>query len=469
MRAVQTDYLVVGAGASGMAFVDSLLTHSDASVVMVDRRHAPGGHWLDAYPFVRLHQPSANYGVTSRPLGHDRIDVAGINSGFYERATAPEICDYYALVMGDFVGSGRVRFLPLHDYRGADAEGHHVTSLLTSAETTIRARTLVDATYVHSEIPSRRPPAYEIDPGARVVPPNDLVDLADAPTRFTIVGAGKTSMDTCCWLLDNGVDPDRIRWIRRRDPWLFERSYMQPLDLVGRYMQMQAHWVAAAAVAEDASDFAHRLEDVGVYLRLDPDFEPSTWRGATISRAEIDALRSIEQVVRGGYVRRIGTGAVQLTDGEIPSVPGELYVDCTAAGVRPIIPRPMFTPGHIVLQYVTIGIAPWSAATVGLVEATRDDDTEKNRLCPTLTFEADASHMLRTAYDGMTGLAVRGAEPDLNAWTETCRLNPAAGAMSRLDDSDVASALTTMMEQFGPAMQNLTGRVAALREVAAVR
>jgi hypothetical protein len=41
--------------------------------------------------------------------------------------------------------------------------------------------------------------------------------------------------------------------------------------------------------------------------------------------------------------------------------------------------------------------------------------------------------------------------------------------MSRLDDSDVAAALTTMMEQFGPAMQNLTERVAALREVAAVR
>ena len=62
MAVIDTDYLVVGAGAAGMAFVDSLIAGSDAGVVMVDRRHCPGGHWNDAYPFVRLHQPSAYYG-----------------------------------------------------------------------------------------------------------------------------------------------------------------------------------------------------------------------------------------------------------------------------------------------------------------------------------------------------------------------------------------------------------------------
>lgn len=66
MREVETDYLVVGAGASGMALTDTLVAHSDAEVMLVDRRHRPGGHWLDAYAFVRLHQPSAYYGVESR-------------------------------------------------------------------------------------------------------------------------------------------------------------------------------------------------------------------------------------------------------------------------------------------------------------------------------------------------------------------------------------------------------------------
>ena len=65
----EVDYLVVGAGAMGMAFTDTILHESDATIALVDRLDRPGGHWNHAYPFVRLHQPSAYYGVNSRPLG----------------------------------------------------------------------------------------------------------------------------------------------------------------------------------------------------------------------------------------------------------------------------------------------------------------------------------------------------------------------------------------------------------------
>ena len=66
MQSLEADYLVIGTGAVGMAFVDTLLDESDASVIMVDNHHAPGGHWNDAYPFVRLHQPSHFYGGPRR-------------------------------------------------------------------------------------------------------------------------------------------------------------------------------------------------------------------------------------------------------------------------------------------------------------------------------------------------------------------------------------------------------------------
>ena len=56
---LETDYLVVGAGALGMAFVDSLIENSDADVVIVERRHRPGGHWLDA----RMFEPTASVGA----------------------------------------------------------------------------------------------------------------------------------------------------------------------------------------------------------------------------------------------------------------------------------------------------------------------------------------------------------------------------------------------------------------------
>ena len=79
---VATDYLVIGAGASGLAFTDALVAETDADVTVVDRRPGVGGHWLDTYPFVRLHIPSAYYGVGSLPLGDDRVDEAGENAGF---------------------------------------------------------------------------------------------------------------------------------------------------------------------------------------------------------------------------------------------------------------------------------------------------------------------------------------------------------------------------------------------------
>ena len=102
-----------------MAFVDSLLEHSDADVVMVERRHRPGGHWLDAYPFVQLHQPSRYYGVDSTPLGLDRPEPEGDDTDFRERASGAEICGYYDEIMRHrFLGSGRVRFFPMCEYLG---------------------------------------------------------------------------------------------------------------------------------------------------------------------------------------------------------------------------------------------------------------------------------------------------------------------------------------------------------------
>ena len=138
---IETDYLVIGAGASGMAYTDALIGNAEVDVVMVDRRYGPGGHWNDAYPFVRLHQPSATYGVTSRALGTETIDATGLNAGFYERATGVEICDYFRRVLEDqLLGSGQVRFFGQSDYLGHQAEEHTVRSRLTGATTTVRVR-----------------------------------------------------------------------------------------------------------------------------------------------------------------------------------------------------------------------------------------------------------------------------------------------------------------------------------------
>ena len=453
-REIETDYLVVGAGASGMAFADALVANSDDDVVLVERRHRPGGHWLDAYPFVRLHQPSAYYGVESQPLGDDRIDTHGRNAGFYERASAAEICDYYDRVLDEtLLPTGRVRFFGMHDYRGGD--GHAIVSALDGSETVVKVRRkLVDATHVASEVPSRHTPGFAVEPGVTLIPPNDLVDLGAAPDRFTVIGAGKTAIDTCVWLLDAGVDADRIRWLRGRDPWQFDRALTQPLELVGSYMRLQSLWVEAAAAASDGHDFARRLEDAGVFVRIDPSTEPLVFRGATISRQEIDALRTLEHVVRARRVHHIGSRVV--TDaGDLPGGPNEIYVDCTAVGVPASRARPVFEPERITIQYIAVGLLPWCAATIAFLESTGLDDEEKNRLCPPVVFSGDAADLMRLAYTAMRGQVARARHEEVGPWTLASRLNPARAALERIDEPGVADSLAFIVEHTRDALENL--------------
>ena len=108
-RQLECDYLVIGAGATGMAFVDEIIHGNPSmSIVLVDKRAKPGGHWVDSYPFVRLHQPAAWYGVNSKPLG----------SGGADLATKSQILAYYELVMDELMATGRLTFLSQCDYQG---------------------------------------------------------------------------------------------------------------------------------------------------------------------------------------------------------------------------------------------------------------------------------------------------------------------------------------------------------------
>jgi hypothetical protein len=157
VASIDTDYLIIGAGAVGMAFADTLLDETDAHITIVDRHGKPGGHWNDAYPFVALHQPSAFYGVNSTQLGSGEKDVAGLNKGYYELATGSEVNSYFERVMHQrFIPSGRVSYFPMSDYLG---DGRFV-SLLSGQETTVNiARKTVDATYYGTSHPAQWPTA----------------------------------------------------------------------------------------------------------------------------------------------------------------------------------------------------------------------------------------------------------------------------------------------------------------------
>src|SRR5262245_52696552 len=163
---LETDYLVVGAGAMGMAFVDALIDHADVHVTLVDRRHAAGGHWQDAYPFVQLHQASVFYGVASTVLGDGSLQRTGPEGGLQERAHRAEMQAYYdAILLHRFVDSGRVTFLGGSEHH-TDGAAHLVTSRVSgeTVEIDVRRR-FVDATYLSPTIPATTPPPFGVTAG----------------------------------------------------------------------------------------------------------------------------------------------------------------------------------------------------------------------------------------------------------------------------------------------------------------
>ena len=115
-------------------------------------------------------------------------------------------------------------------------------------------------------------------------------------------------------------------------------------------------------------------------MRLDPDVWPTRYRCATITVSELEQLRRIKRVIRKGRVTGIEPEAIYFGEESIPSVPGSLYVDCTADGLARRPPRPIFEPGLITLQPVVMCQPTYSAAVVAKLELHYDSDQKKNAL-----------------------------------------------------------------------------------------
>ena len=433
---LDVDYLVVGAGAMGMAFADALVDHADGvRVAIVDRRHGPGGHWLAAYPFVRLHQSSAFYGMASTQLGGGELQQRGPEAGLQERASQPEILSYYARGAERMSATGRVELLFNSRY---DAD-RTVTSQLTGERMRVSDRTrIVDSTYLSPTIPSEMPLPFAVTDGARVVTPNALAQLEDAPVEYVVLGSGKTATDAIVWLLGRGVDPDAICWVRPRDPWMLNRAVIQPDPVI--YTAMMADLFQASAEGSSLDDIMLRLEDAGVMLRIDRSVTPTMAKAPTLATWELELLRTVENVVRRGHVREAAPGRLTFDDGPLAVAPDALVVHCAADGLKTPPRVPIWQPDVITLQTVRIGFPTFGAALTGYVEATRTEDAEKNRLCPPNNYGNSLPEWARMNAQGLQAVRTFAAEPDIADWLGGIALNPTRvpPGFSRTEELDAA-------------------------------
>jgi hypothetical protein len=428
-----TDYLIIGSGAAGMVFADQLLTDTNANIVIVDRHHLPGGHWNDAYSFVRLHGPSAFYGVGSRQFGSNRIDVSGLNTGYYELASGAEIVSYFDKLMQErFLPSRRVQYFPMCEHLG---DGRFVSRLSGTTQQVAFNKKLVNATFLNTQVPSTHIPSFQVAEDVKLVTPNLLPISAPGHQRLVILGGGKTAMDACIWLLQMGARPESIRWIVPQDSWLRNRDTTQPSDaFFERTAGGMAHQLEAAAEATSVADLFERLERGGQMLRIDRTVWPTAFRGATLSILEVEALSTIKDVVRKGRVRRIERDAIVLERGKVDVASDDLYVDCTAKAFSRCSPVPVFNGDQITLQQVRPGRLSFSAAFIAHMEAVYDDDAIKNDLCAPIPTPDIAADLPRSMLADLRNGRRWATEKALRPWIAEHRLSgagfPDTGAAS---------------------------------------
>jgi hypothetical protein len=450
---IEADYLVVGAGAMGLAFTDVVIAESDATVVVVDRNDQPGGHWTTAYPFVRLHQPSAYYGVNSRNLGSDTIDQGGLNAGYYELASGAEVCAYFDAVMQQqLLPTGRVTYLPMSEYLG---EG--LVRTLGGSEIGVLTRRVVTS-HVEIIVPSMRRPSYAVD-GVDCVPPNELPRIRDGRDRYVVVGAGKTAMDACLWLLRHGIAPKKLTWIKPRDSWVLDRAAVQPgSQFAKRVLRDFSNQLAAVHEAESLPDLFTRLEDKGCLQRIDTSVDPTMYRCAILSQAELEELRRITDVVRLGHVTSIEPGRITLQGGTRDIDGSALFIDCSADGFAHREPAAVFDGAHISLQAVRTCQPAFSAAVIGHVETAYTDDDTRNAFCGPVPYPREPADWLRMMLAFNTNQLHWFSDSDMMAWVDQARLNVlhhVSAAVSERAREKIISVLNSQLPAINDKLEEL--------------
>jgi len=457
-KIIEADYVVVGAGGVGMAFVDEIISHSDATVAVIDRKHRPGGHWNDAYPFVRLHQTSTCYGVNSTEMGGYSIDQVGLNKGCYELASGSEVVAYFDTVMRKrFLPSNRVQYFPLCEY---DKRADTAVSLTNGEQYEFRAsKKFVDATYLNVTVPSQREPDFEVKGGIRAVAVNQLPKVATEHRNFVIVGSGKTGMDAVLFLLTNGVAPERITWVMPSDAWMFSRFDVNPgrkfSDPVTQYA---IGLLQAALAAKDYDDYFKQLVDRNLVLQLDPSVKPSRWRCATFTPLELEQLRRIKNVVRKGYLEAASPDEMKMQHGTHPTPEDAVFVDCAADGLPKVPMVPVFQGNRIVLQTVRMCQQVYSAGFIGNVECNvAASEDRKNELTQPVPLPYTDADYLRCAIQNSLNMAVWLTEPAVVKWINDARTDLFSPLLDFNDPETAANiqAMGELIQKAVPKMQAL--------------
>jgi len=407
---LECDYLVVGAGAASLAFIDTLLTElPETKIVLIDKKKAPGGHWVDAYGFVRLHQPSRIYGIASLQLEGNwlRTMLTLCVRPWKHRATKQEILAYFGRFVEAKIASGQVGFYPRCIYGFETGEKdtsasndeeidnlHFFRSVDGSESYQVRVNIkLIDGTKGECTIPHDSPLQFPVDEEVQVMTPNQIYDSFEGENnkrtslllrnKYVVLGAGKTGIDCVVYLQRTmKIDPSDIAWVVSRDVWMGNSE---------RGGDPQTWTRCLAECDNDTNKAALALEAKGNLVRLDSNVLPSRFRFPIIPPDELQLARNITTIIRRGRaksIRRKSRGSaeevvIEFGDGHPPweafaPIQQCVFVHATSPGPfngsDPNIPV-FNSPKTMTLQLILTGPRTFSMSLLAKLEAGRRNKT----------------------------------------------------------------------------------------------
>jgi hypothetical protein len=148
-------------------------------------------------------------------------------------------------------------------------------------------------------------------------------------------------------------------------------------------------------------------------------------------------------------------GRVVLERGAVSTAPDAVVVHCAASGLQypPLVP----VWGHeaITLQPIRSGFPCFGAALVGYVEATVDDDAEKNRLCPPSPLPDTPRGWARMQVLGARAATSFTSDPGIKAWADRVPLNPARIPPDLEESDELTSAVQRFRKHAGPGIARM--------------
>jgi hypothetical protein len=107
------------------------------------------------------------------------------------------------------------------------------------------------------------------------------------------------------------------------------------------------------------------------------------------------------------------------------------------------------------MQQVRHQSPPFNAALIGFVEAHRDDDADKNRLCPPNPYASSIENWPRVMSRTWRTEARWLSEPDVSAWVGNSRLNLLRALADHAAEPFVQEAVKRYFTHVGAAVERL--------------